>query len=66
MPSDVTKRWLEAVVELARNRDARVLCPVCRKVPLSILDVAFGEGSPGFERHMSCDFCGARPHGWGF
>lgn len=57
--SATTKRWVEAVAELARDRDARVLCPVCRKAPLTVLDVAFGEGAPGFERHMSCDVCGA-------
>ncbi|WP_140919020.1 hypothetical protein [Limnobaculum xujianqingii] len=59
MNTEVIERWIEAGKNIAINPSVNVLCPVCQKVFLQILDIKFDTETPQFERHMICNECGA-------
>lgn len=56
--SDVTARWLEAGKRLARDSEAKILCPVCQQATLTVQDVPL-EGTNRFERLLRCPQCDA-------
>ena len=51
---------LEAGMILSRNPTAKVLCPVCAKANLEVVDVPFGINQEYFERYLICPSCGSR------
>jgi C4-type Zn-finger protein len=51
-----SKRWVEAGIVLASNKEAKALCPVCQSAYLTVLDTKYGDC---LEWHMSCEKCGA-------
>lgn len=59
MNSEIVKRWVEAAKILGADSTAKTLCPVCQKGFLNVLDVKNKANPLEFERHMSCDMCGA-------
>ncbi len=54
---DETRRWVEAGTVLAKDPKVIVMCPVCQKAPLEVLDQELGDKKA--ERHMRCPLCGA-------
>jgi formate dehydrogenase maturation protein FdhE len=54
---DETRRWVEAGIILAKEPLVVVMCPVCQRAPLEVMDQALG--GKKVERHMRCPLCGA-------
>jgi formate dehydrogenase maturation protein FdhE len=52
-----TRRWVEAGITLSKEPKAVVMCPVCQRAPLGVMDQILGERK--VERHMRCPLCGA-------
>ena len=50
--------WVEAGIQLARDKNAKVRCPQCGQADLVVEDTVFKDGA-GRERHMTCPSCGA-------
>jgi len=59
MMSQITSRWIEAGKAIATDPDAKVLCPVCQKTFLEVMDVRNEKKPSELERHMICKECGA-------
>jgi predicted RNA-binding Zn-ribbon protein involved in translation (DUF1610 family) len=58
MISDTSKKWLEAGIVLAKDPNAKVVCPECAEGTLEVQDVR-GELDPDVvERIMKCPVCG--------
>lgn len=54
------ERWLEAINQLRKNKEAKIICPNCCQEILNIIELTF-ETSPGYkEIHMICPNCQAR------
>ena len=59
MGNEITNKWIEAGIAIAIDSDANVLCPVCQKAFLQIIDVRDEKKFFELERHMICKECGA-------
>lgn len=57
---EISKRWVEAGIALAKDSRAEVKCPVCLAETLKVIDIKKEEGSVEFERLIICPSCGAR------
>ncbi len=51
------RRWVEAGIALAKEPKAAVMCPVCQRAPLEVVDQPLSDTKA--ERHMRCPRCGA-------
>ncbi|GKX62443.1 hypothetical protein [Pragia fontium] len=59
MNSEITKRWVDAAIALKADSTAKTLCPVCQQGFLKVQDVKNKANPLEFERHLTCDTCGA-------
>lgn len=59
MENKIKGRWIEAGKIIAVNSESKVLCPVCQKSFLQVIDVRNEKNSSELERHMICKECGA-------
>lgn len=57
---EISRRWVDAGITLAKDPMAEVKCPVCLVGMLKTIDIQKDEGSVEFERLISCPSCGAR------
>ncbi len=56
---EISRRWIEAGIEISHNPKANVLCPKCNLSYLDVRDVFADESRLRWERYMTCPNCGA-------
>jgi hypothetical protein len=60
MATALQQKWIEIAAALVADPDARLPCPNCEKPDLEVLDVTVPGCDGVYERHVSCEGCGAR------
>lgn len=59
MSSETVMKWIEAGKSIATDPTIKVLCPVCQKTYLQVMDISNENNPSEIERQMLCNKCGA-------
>ena len=59
--NDINEKGVRAVIQLCKDPNAEVPCPVCEQDNLRFKDIPFPDGS-GKERIFFCPSCGAKSY----
>jgi hypothetical protein len=56
--TEETNQWINAILTLAGDKTAKVLCPKCQSEYMNVTDSEISGDETYFNRHVSCNKCG--------